>query len=297
VAVGKNREERKGKRRENTLTNLIDPCCRTEHGNFCRSPFNLTGLCRKEACPLANSRYATILERKGQFCPFFISPVFFPDPFVPCLTGRCYLYLKTIERAHTPAKMWERIKLSKNFAQALKQVRHFSSLDFYTLLSDPNLMFFSPNSFGQINQHLQYWPKFLANKCKQRLTKITQYLIRMRKIKLKSRTKLVPINKKTERREARKEIKAETAAGIENAIEKELLERLKKGTYGDIYNFPQIAFETALEGEELEEEEEDEEEDEEEEEENERNLEVSCYLLFPFSFFLLSAVSEKMFFV
>lgn len=30
--------------------------------------------------------------------------------------GVIYLYMKTIERAHTPSKMWERIKLSRNFA-------------------------------------------------------------------------------------------------------------------------------------------------------------------------------------
>jgi protein MAK16 len=31
--------------------------------------------------------------------------------------------MKTPERAHSPAKMWERKKLSKNYAQALAQVR------------------------------------------------------------------------------------------------------------------------------------------------------------------------------
>lgn len=69
-----------------------------------------------------------------------------------------------------------------------------------------------------------------------------------------SRTKFVPIKKKTERREATREKKAEVAARLEISIEQELLNRLQQGVYGDIYNYDKEEFEKILDEKELEQE-------------------------------------------
>ena len=67
--------------------------------------------------------------------------------------------MKTADRAHTPAEMWEKIKLNQSYKVALEQ----------------------------IEENLQYWPEFLKHKCKQRFTRIRQMLIKKKKMKLEGR--------------------------------------------------------------------------------------------------------------
>lgn len=164
---------------------------RTDKGQtFCRNEYNVTGLCARQACPLANSRYATIRSDSLD-------------------ASKLYLYTKTIERAHLPSKLWERQRLSSNYAKALEEV----------------------------DQALPYWPKFLVHKCKQRLTRLTQVSLRMKRVAKeearlgeKVTPKLAP---KVRKREEARERKAERAAKVERAIERELIERLRSGAYGD----------------------------------------------------------------
>ena len=72
-------------------------------------------------------------------------------------------------------------------------------------------------------------------------------IIRKRKMKISdnnTQETLVRINKKYEKREANREAAALKAAQVERAIEKELLNRLKVGTfYKNIYNLDQKDFE------------------------------------------------------
>lgn len=71
--------------------------------NFCRNEYNVTGLCNRQSCPLANSRYASVR----------------PHPDKPNVL---YLYMKTVERAHMPNRLWEKIRLPANPQEALAMV-------------------------------------------------------------------------------------------------------------------------------------------------------------------------------
>jgi protein MAK16 len=181
---------------------------KSDKTTFCQHPYSVTGLCNRTSCPLANSLYATLREENG----------------------KVYLCMKTVERAHSPKNLWEKVLLSRNYSKALTQ----------------------------IDEHLQYFPKVLMHRNKQRLTKIHQYLLRMRKLKLKElsghKAKMVQApTRKVAQREARREQKALVAAKITQKVEQELVDRLAKGTYGDMYNFAETAYTKALEQKETEE--------------------------------------------
>lgn len=173
----------------------------TRKAKFCRNKYNISGLCERGVCPLSNSRYATIMQ--GEEC--------------------LMLYIKTVERAHSPRNLWEKIKLSTDYVKALKQ----------------------------IDEHMMYWPEYMKHKAKQRLTKMVQMNLRKRRLDVRMRTRLVSVKKKVEKREKVREAKAEKAAKLRNTVEKELLERLRSGVYGDIYNYAQEEYENILDEEEV----------------------------------------------
>jgi len=129
--------------------------------------------------------------------------------------------MKTIERAHSPKNLWEKIELQHTYTGAL----------------------------GQIDEHLMHWPTNMIHRVKQRLTRLHQYLIRMKKLLAKPSVKVTQVKKKYLARENAREQKALVAARLDFAIKKELLDRLKNNTYGDLYNVKENVFNEVMDAE------------------------------------------------
>jgi len=155
----------------------------TETELLCRNANNVTGLCTRASCPLANSKYATVREVKDKL----------------------YLCLKEPERAHMPSLLYEKIELSEDYDAAIEQI-------------DREMKGFSP---------------FLVHKCKQRLTKLSDYLERKELLTELGKPVYIKRRRKAEKQDRAREKKAAKAAKIEEKIEQEILERYKTGVYGD----------------------------------------------------------------
>ena len=129
--------------------------------------------------------------------------------------------MKTAERAHTPKDLWESVKLDPSYNKALEQ----------------------------IDTELQYWPKFLVHKCKQRFTRLRQILIKRRKIKLEGSAEYRVVSHKAERREGTRYEKISKSAMFENEVKNGLLQNLKNDKYKGIYNIDKNEFDKILEKE------------------------------------------------
>lgn len=79
----------------------FENCCyrvKTDTLIFCRHEDNVTGLCDRKSCALANSQYGTVVLEKGKLI----------------------LKTKTAERAHMPSRLWQKTVLPENPEEAFK---------------------------------------------------------------------------------------------------------------------------------------------------------------------------------
>eukprot|EP00350_Pseudokeronopsis_sp_OXSARD2_P013222 CAMPEP_0170542726 /NCGR_PEP_ID=MMETSP0211-20121228/2067_1 /TAXON_ID=311385 /ORGANISM="Pseudokeronopsis sp., Strain OXSARD2" /LENGTH=130 /DNA_ID=CAMNT_0010845887 /DNA_START=274 /DNA_END=666 /DNA_ORIENTATION=+ len=111
-----------------------------------------------------------------------------------------------------------------------------------------------------IEERLDEWAgsKFQRHKCKQRLTKLHQMIRRQRKIKVSAmhtQEELVTINKKYEKREAKREVRAEAAALDRPGYREGAPGAAEVSTFypKEIYNLNQQAFEKAIDEQEIQE--------------------------------------------
>lgn len=150
---------------------------------LCKNVYNVTGMCNEFSCPLANSKYATVRS----------------------IDGIMYLFIKEPEKCNLPRQMYDKIQLSDNYDEALKE----------------------------IEQNLVFWDDEVIHKCKQRLTKLTEYHERLQHFKEQGEIPLTVRKTKMNRREKLRALKALNSINFEKEIGDELLLRLKSGIYGD----------------------------------------------------------------
>ncbi|AFN83887.1 glutathione-S-transferase-like protein [Encephalitozoon romaleae SJ-2008] len=155
---------------------------KTEEDTLCRNQNNVTGICNRFSCPLANSKYAT----------------------VRAVGEELSLFVKEPERVHIPRDAYEEIKLSSNYEEALKQ----------------------------IEENLEFWDEKIIHKCKQKLSKLTQYLRRLEYFKEHGRTEYMVRKKRMNRREKLRALKTLNKINFEKNIGDELMLRLESGIYG-----------------------------------------------------------------
>lgn len=129
--------------------------------------------------------------------------------------GKLYLCKKVVERAHLPSKLWEKIPLSLNVEEAK----------------------------AQVEKHLEFWSQFSIGKCQMRIERITEVQKRMRRLENSpNQPILLPKKSKKVKRDRNRENRALEVSRLETVIEKELVDRLQQGVYGEIYNFHPRAF-------------------------------------------------------
>ena len=133
---------------------------RTLTNVFCSDPNNLTGLCNRNSCPLANSRYATIYEDKGI----------------------CYLKIKTAERAHTPKELWESIRLDASYKKALEKI-------------DEELIYWPKFIIHKCKQRFTRIRQVLVKRRKIKLEGSAEYQIISRKAEKREKSRLVKAEK------------------------------------------------------------------------------------------------------
>lgn len=173
---------------------------KTEENILCRNQNNVTGLCDRFSCPLANSKYAT----------------------VRAVGSELYLFVKEPERVHVPRDAYEEIKLSPSHEEALRQ----------------------------IEENLEFWDEKVVHKCKQKLSKLTQYLRRLEHFKEHGRVEYMVRKKKMNKREKLRALKSLNKINFEKNIGDELMLRLESGIYGgELKDKFQIANKAALEKE------------------------------------------------